>query len=62
MATGFHPRHAAHPQHTNRITTAVAHAVGWVLTDHDDRIPNRIQTLLWFAALTTLFVCLGLQR
>jgi hypothetical protein len=61
MGTHTRPRHAAHPHH-NAITTAITHAVAWVLTDHDDRIPNRIQTVLWFAALTVLFVCTGLQR
>lgn len=62
MATHTRPRHATHPHHTNPITTTVTHAVGWVLTDHDDRIPNLIQAVLWFVGLTALFVCIGLQR
>lgn len=64
MATRIHshPRHAAPSRHTNRITTTITHAVGWVLADHDDRIPSLIQNVVLFAAFTALFVCVGLQR
>jgi hypothetical protein len=60
-------RHAAEPQRTGPVVTAtaktlaatgrgVAAATAWVLTPHDDRVPNLVQYLLWFAALAALFL------
>jgi hypothetical protein len=63
-------RHAAEPQHTGPVVTAtaktlaatgrgVAAATTWVLTPHDDRVPNLVQYLLWFAAFAALLITGG---
>jgi hypothetical protein len=54
-------RHAAQPYRDSPIITATAKAITWMLTDHDDRVPNLVQTVVWFLALATLFVSTGLR-
>jgi hypothetical protein len=48
MAMRLSARHAARPQRTGPVTTAVAKGLAWVLVPHDDRIPSAIQHVLWF--------------
>jgi hypothetical protein len=55
------PRHATHPQ-PGRVRVAITHAIGWMLTDHDDHIPNRIQAAVWLVAFLALFTCMAVQQ